>query len=47
MRTLYRLLSVAGDVKAATRGPAPYVRRRTRAAAHRTLARAMRKVLKP
>lgn len=46
-RWLYRLLSVKGNVKAATRGPGAYVRRRTRARAHRGLARLLRSVLRP
>lgn len=46
-RWLYRLLSAKGNVKAASRGPGAYVRRRTRARAHRGLARMLRKVLKP
>lgn len=47
MRALYRLLSFAGDVKAARRGPGAYGRRYVRKAGHRTLASAMRKVLRP
>lgn len=47
MRALYRLLSIVGDAKALSRGPAPYFRRKARAASHRALSRALRKVLRP
>lgn len=47
MRSLYRLLSIAGDVKAASRGPGAFGRRYARRVAHRSLARALRKVLAP
>jgi len=40
MRALYRLLSVWWQLKAASRGPAAFVRQRLRSAAHRALARA-------
>ena len=44
MSLLYRLLSWWGDAKALANGPTPYVKRRGRAYAHRTLARAMRRL---
>ena len=44
MSFLYRLLSLWGDVKAASNGPTPYIKRRGRAYAHRTLARALRRL---
>lgn len=47
MRALYRLLSAAGDAKAVSRGPGPYVRRVARKRANRTFNRALRQVLKP
>lgn len=47
MRALYRLLSLLGDAKAASRGPGAYGRRLVRKAGHRGLGRAMRKVLRP
>lgn len=47
LRTLYRILSIAGDVKAAGRGPAPYARRVARRHANRSFNRALRKLLKP
>lgn len=47
MRGLYRLLSVAGDVKSATRGPGPFARRYVRKQANRSFNRALRKVVKP
>lgn len=47
LRSLYRVLSLAGDVKAASRGPGAFGRRYVRRAAHRTLARVLRKVVKP
>lgn len=47
IRALYRLLSVAGDVKAGSRGLGPLARRQGRKVAHRQLARVLRRVLKP
>lgn len=43
MRSIYRMLSLLGDVKAASRSPGPYVRRKVRARAHRELAKGMRR----
>ncbi len=43
MRELYRLLSFLGNVKAASRGPGAYARRRVRQAGHRELAKAFRR----
>lgn len=47
MRTVYRLLSLLGDLRAARRGPGAYGRRVARREAHRGLARILRRVLKP
>lgn len=47
MRTVYRLLSLLGDFKSLTRGPAPFVRRKGRQAAHQQFGPTMRKLLKP
>jgi hypothetical protein len=44
MRTWYKMLKWAGDAKAASHGPTPYIKRRTRANAHRLLARALRRL---
>jgi hypothetical protein len=44
LRTLFRLLRLAGDARAARRGPAVYGQRRVRRAAHRTLARWLRRM---
>lgn len=46
MRDVYRLLSRAGDARAAARGPAPLARRQVRKAAHRGLARGLRRWLR-
>lgn len=43
MRAPYRLLSILGDFKAASRGPGALVRRKVRSRAHRELAKAMRR----
>ncbi len=43
MRPLYRLLSVLGDVKAASRGPEAFLRRKVRARAHREVAKGLRR----
>lgn len=43
MKALYRLLSLLGDVRAASRGPGSYVRRKVRSKAHKTLAKATRR----
>lgn len=46
MRTIYRVLSILGMIGAAWRGGfTGLAKNRARAAAHRTLARALRKVL--
>lgn len=42
MRTLYRLLSLWTQARAASRGPKAYARNRARSYAHRTLTRTMR-----
>ena len=47
MRALYRLLGLAGDAKALSRGPGPYVRRVVRKRANREFNQALRKLLKP
>lgn len=47
IRSLYRLLSILGDLKAISRGPAPYGRRVIRKAGHRHFGRAMRSVIRP
>lgn len=47
MRTVYRLLSILGDLKALSRGPAPYGRRLVRKAGHRHLGRVLRSVVRP
>ena len=47
MRTLYKLLSAWGDLRAARRGPGPLVRRQARKTAHRGLSRALRRWLRP
>ncbi|PSK95802.1 hypothetical protein CLV30_12854 [Haloactinopolyspora alba] len=44
MRWLFKALRVKGDVQAASRGPSAYAKRRTRRAAHRGLARFLRKL---
>jgi hypothetical protein len=46
-RSVYRVLSILGDVKAARRGPDALGRRMVRRQAHKTLASWLRKVLKP
>lgn len=47
MRGLYKALSLLGDVKAVSRGPAPFVRRVVRKKANKAFNRALRKVVKP
>lgn len=47
MRTFYRLLSILGDLKAASRGPDAYLRRLLRKQANRHFNRTLRKVLRP
>jgi len=47
MRGLYKLLSVLGDVKAASRGPAPFVRRAVRKKANKEFNRWLRKAVRP
>lgn len=47
MRWAYKILSVLGDVKAASRGPAPFVRRQARKQTHKYTAKVVRKVFKP
>lgn len=47
MRELYRLLSVLGSIKAASRGPAPLARRVVRQQANRHGNRILRKIFKP
>jgi hypothetical protein len=46
MRWAYRILSVLGDAKAASRGPAPYARRQARKQVSKHTARWARKVFK-
>ena len=43
----YRVLSLWGDVKAATRGPGPLARREVRKRANRVFNRWLRRVLRP
>jgi hypothetical protein len=43
LRTLFRILRLVGDAKAAARGPGALGRRVVRRRAHRTLARVMRR----
>lgn len=43
MRTLFRLLRIWGDAKAAANGPTAYGRRRVRRVAHRSLSRSLRR----
>jgi hypothetical protein len=45
VRLIYELLSLWGDVRAMRRGPAAYGRRLVRKAAHRQLARVMRRTV--
>jgi hypothetical protein len=47
VRTLYRLLSAWGDLRAARRGPGANVRRYGRKRANRTFNRALRRWLRP
>jgi hypothetical protein len=47
MRSIYRLLSLLGTAKAATRGPAPLARRVGRQQANRHFNHLLRKLLKP
>lgn len=47
MRSMYRLLSILGDVKAASRGPCSLVRRKVRSSATRGFSRGLRKVIRP
>lgn len=47
MRKLYRLLSVAGSVRAASRGPGALARRQVRRVANRSFNRTLKKVVKP
>jgi hypothetical protein len=47
VRSLYRLLSLLGSVKAASRGPGPLARRVARQHANRHFNRALRRVLRP
>jgi hypothetical protein len=47
MRSLYRILSILGDVKTASRGPGPFVRRKVRSRATREFSRGLRKVIRP
>lgn len=47
MRTLYKLLSVLGTVKTASRGPAPLARRVARQQANKQFNRLLRQVFKP
>lgn len=42
--TVYRVLSFSNDVRAASRGPAPFARRVARKHAYRGLARLLRRV---
>lgn len=46
MRILYKLLSLFGDAKAATKGPAPFAKRQVRKFAHKSLAKVLRRFLK-
>lgn len=43
MRSMYRLLSVWAQIRAALKGPVPWLRNRARAKAHKTLAKLMRR----
>lgn len=43
LKTLYKILSVIGDVKAASKGPTAYGKRAIRKKAHKGLAKSMRK----
>lgn len=47
MRSIYRFLSILGDVKAASRGPGSLARRKVRSRATRSFSRGLRGVLKP
>jgi len=44
MRSLYQILSDLGTARAASRGPLPLGRNLIRKAAHRSLARSLRKI---
>ena len=44
MRRLFRVLRLYGDLRAARRGPSAYGKRRVRRAAHRQLARWLRRM---
>ena len=43
IRSLHRLASIAGDIKALSRGPDALVKRKVRSGAHRWLAKLLRK----
>ncbi|WP_164465263.1 hypothetical protein [Phytoactinopolyspora halophila] len=43
-QSLFRVLRIWGDAKAAQRGPEAYAKRRVRRKAHRSLARWLRKL---
>jgi hypothetical protein len=47
MRSAYRLLSLLGTAKAASRGPGPLLRRLVRQQVNRRGNRALRKVVRP
>ena len=47
MRTLYKLLSILGTLKAAKRGPAALGRRQVRRVANREMNRRLRRWVKP
>lgn len=46
MRTLYKLLSIFGDFKAASKGPSAYAKRKVNQQAHKQLSKALRKMWK-
>ena len=46
MGTLYKILSILGDFKAASKGPNAYVKRKVNQKAHKTLSKALRKMWK-
>lgn len=46
MRFFYKLLSIIGDFKAASRGPDKLFKRYVRKSAHKSLAKALRSLLR-
>jgi hypothetical protein len=46
MRAIYKLLSILGDFKAASKGPGAFAKRKVNQKAHKTLSKTLRKMWK-